>query len=205
MELIRKYFPGLSEKQEQQFVLLLKDLPGLNAGVNVVSRKDIDHLEERHLLHSMAIARYFSFTRGQQIIDAGTGGGFPGLPLAVLFPEARFLLVDSIGKKIRLVQQLIESMGLENVKAKQCRVEEANHRAHFVVTRAVAALPRLDQWTRKLILSPEEAQEGGLIALKGGDLEEELRPFRNRIVTHPLSECFEESFFSTKTVVYLKK
>ena len=205
MELIRKYFPELNSHQEQQFIKLLQILPGLNEQVNVISRKDIDHLEERHILHSLAILRKFSFTPGQSIIDVGTGGGFPGIPLAIMHPETNFTLVDSIGKKIRLVREVSLELGLNNIIAVQQRVENLEMKADFVVSRAVAAFPKLHAWTNQLITPGKGNQMNGFIALKGGDLESELSPFRKKVQLYPISNWFEESFFSTKTIVYLKK
>ncbi|MEN8156233.1 MAG: 16S rRNA (guanine(527)-N(7))-methyltransferase RsmG [Bacteroidota bacterium] len=204
MELIQKYFPALEPLQSTQFEKLLEVIPLLNQQVNVISRKDVDHLEERHILHSLAIAKQFSFGKRQTIVDAGTGGGFPGIPLAILFPEARFILVDSIGKKIRLVDEVCTALNLKNVKTIHERVEKIDIRADFVVARAVTALPKLYSLTRKVIRSTPGKQPGGLIALKGGDLESELGSFKARIKIYPISEWFPEPFFSTKKIVYLK-
>ncbi len=205
MELIRKYFPLLDTTQERQFSKLIEILPGLNQQVNVISRKDIDHLEERHILHSLAIAKKFPFAPGQSVIDVGTGGGFPGIPLAILFPESSFFLVDSIGKKINMVKEISASLDLKNVSALNQRAETLDKKADFVVSRAVTAFPKLYQWTSPLIKRSRGEQKRGLIALKGGDLETELSSFQNRVQLFPISQWFEESFFSTKTIVYIKK
>ena len=205
MELIRKYFPLLDTTKERQFRKLIEILPGLNQQVNVISRKDIDHLEERHILHSLAIAKKFSFTPGQSVIDVGTGGGFPGIPLAILFPETSFFLVDSIGKKIKMVKEISTSLDLKNVSALCQRAETLDNKADFVVSRAVTAFPKLYQWTSPLIKPSRGEQKRGMIALKGGDLETELNSFQNRVQLFPISQWFEEPFFSTKTIVYIKK
>jgi 16S rRNA (guanine527-N7)-methyltransferase len=205
MELIRKYFPQLNTTQERQFSKLIEILPGLNQQVNVISRKDIDHLEERHILHSLSIAKKFSFAPGQSVIDVGTGGGFPGIPLAILFPESSFFLVDSIGKKINMVKEISASLDLKNVSALNQRAETLDKKADFVVSRAVTAFPKLYQWTSPLIKRSRGEQKRGMIALKGGDLETELSSFQNRVQLFPISQWFEESFFSTKTIVYIKK
>ncbi len=205
MELIRKYFPLLDATQERQFRKLIEVIPGLNQKVNIISRKDIEHLEERHILHSMAIAKIFDFDAGQSVIDIGTGGGFPGIPLAIIFPECEFILIDSIGKKIGMVKEISSTLGLKNVKALHQRAETFGPKVDFVVSRAVTAFPRLHEWTEPLIKASGGKQKSGLIALKGGDLETELGPFRQRVQLFPISEHFEESFFSTKTIVYLKK
>jgi len=205
MELIRKYFPGLNSDQSRQLEKLLEVFPGLNQHINVVSRKDIEHLEERHILHSLSIAKKFPFSPHQTVIDAGTGGGFPGIPLAILFPETRFTLVDSIGKKIRLVNEVCTLLGLENVKAVHTRVEEMDSRADFVVSRAVTAFPKLYLWTNPLIRPGGNNGSNGLIALKGGDLTSELGSLLKRVELYPISEWYQESFFSTKSIVYLKK
>lgn len=205
MDLIRKYFPDLDTTQERQLQKLMEVLPGLNQEVNVISRKDIDQLEERHILHSLAIAKKFTFTPGQVVIDVGTGGGFPGIPLAILFPEINFILVDSIGKKIRMVKELVAMLELKNIKALNQRAETLGVRADFVVCRAVTAFPKLYGWTMPLIKASRGKQAGGLIALKGGDLESELSSFRKKVQLFPISEYFEESFFSTKTIVYINK
>ena len=206
MELILKYFPDLSYQQIEQFGKLIHILPRLNKNVNVISRKDIDFLEERHILHSLSIAKKFSFDSGVRVLDVGTGGGFPGIPLAILFPESAFTLVDSIGKKITLVEELCKVLDLKNVAPVNNRMEQLDLKVDFVVSRAVTAFPRLHQWTRKLI-EPGSRQNmpNGLISLKGGDLEEELMPLKNRTELYPLSNWFEEPFFSTKMIVYLKK
>jgi 16S rRNA (guanine527-N7)-methyltransferase len=206
MLLIRSYFPELTPLQNKQYREMLRLLPLLNEKVNVVSRKDIDALEERHVLHSLSIARKFSFHHGCSVIDAGTGGGFPGIPLAIYFPEVHFTLVDSIGKKIRLVRELAEALRLENVTPLHSRVEELTMEADFVVSRAVTRLPRLHRWTARLIRSGNRSGlPNGLIALKGGDLREELVPFGDRVEISPISQWFREPFFSSKMIVYLKK
>jgi len=206
MDLILKYFPELLPAQLSRYEILLQTLPLLNEKVNVISRKDIASLEERHILHSLSIAKKFSFHPGNKVIDVGTGGGFPGIPLAIMFPETTFTLVDSIGKKIRLVEELCGILDLKNVTPLNQRMENLDMKADFVVSRAVTAFPKLHQWTRKLISpGPSQPLSNGLISLKGGDLDEELKPFKNQVKKFPLSEWFEESFFYTKMIVYLKK
>jgi 16S rRNA (guanine527-N7)-methyltransferase len=206
MELIRKYFPDLTSKQIKHFEKLKRVIPQLNQKVNVISRKDIEYLEERHILHSLSIAKKFSFNSKARIVDVGTGGGFPGIPLAILFPEAKFTLVDSIGKKVRLLEELLEELELKNVRPVKGRMEELSIKADFVVSRAVTAFPKLHQWTSRLIVpGSKQSMPNGLISLKGGDLKEELDPFKNRAKLFPLSTWFEESFFSSKMIVYLKK
>jgi len=206
MDLILKYFPDLTSQQIKLFEKLLRILPRLNQKVNVISRKDIVFLEERHILHSLAIAKKFSFDSRARVIDVGTGGGFPGIPLALMFPETTFTLVDSIAKKISLVEEIVQVLELKNVRLLNQRMEALNLKADFVVSRAVTAFPKLHQWTRKLI-EPGKAQSmpNGLISLKGGDLQKELMPFRKHAELFPLSSWFEESFFSSKMIVYLKK
>jgi len=206
MDLILKYFPDLTKQQIKHFESLMLLLPRLNQRVNVISRKDIEHLEERHILHSLSIAMKFQFNPKARILDVGTGGGFPGIPLAMLFPEASFTLVDSIGKKVKLLEELVSELGLENVSPVNQRMELLNLKTDFVVSRAVTAFPKLYQWTKKLIVpGNDQSMPNGLISLKGGDLNKELMPFEKRVECFPLSNWFEESFFSSKMIVYLKK
>ena len=206
MELIQKYFPDLTKQQRTRFEKLLEIVPKLNEQVNVISRKDIGYLEERHLLHSLSIAKKFSFGPKIQVVDVGTGGGFPGIPLAIIFPETSFTLVDSIGKKIRVVEEVAELLALTNVTAVKARIEQLDLRADFVVSRAVTAFPMLWEWTRKMIVPGQRGNmANGLISLKGGELDDELKSFKNRVIQFPLSEYFEEAFFYTKKLVYLKK
>jgi 16S rRNA (guanine527-N7)-methyltransferase len=206
MQLILKYFPDLDQEQTGRYEKLLEIIPLLNERVNIISRRDIGSLEERHILHSLAIAKKFSFDENTTVIDVGTGGGFPGIPLAILFPDTSFTLVDSIGKKTRVVQEISEMLGLDNVSVLNDRMENLELRANFVVSRAVAGLPQLYRWSVKLIRTGRcSAGPNGLISLKGGDLEKELKPFRNRTEVFPISTWFEESFFYLKKIVYLKK
>jgi 16S rRNA (guanine527-N7)-methyltransferase len=206
MDLILKYFPELTSQQIKHFEQLMLILPRLNERVNVISRKDIAYLEERHILHSLSIAKLLRFDSKARVIDVGTGGGFPGIPLALMFPEASFTLVDSIRKKISLVSEIVEELNLKNVTPVNQRMEQLNLKADFVVSRAVTAFPKLHLWTQKLI-EPGSGQSmpNGLISLKGGDLDKELMPFKQQVKVFPLSSWYEESFFSTKMIVYLKK
>jgi len=206
MDLIQKYFPDLSHLQKARFLKLMEIMPLLNEKVNVISRKDIGSLEEKHILHSLAIGKQFQFKNNHRIIDVGTGGGFPGIPLAILFPGTQFTLVDSIEKKIGLVNEVLAHLELKNAKAIRGRMENMDLKADYVVSRAVTSFPQLFQWTRKSILpGGSPILPNGLISLKGGDLTEELKSFKNRVEQFPISTWFEESFFSTKMIVYLKK
>lgn len=205
MEMIRKYFPGISPVQEQQFVTLAATLRTWNEKINVISRKDTDHIEERHILHSLAIAKYITFNPGSTILDAGTGGGFPGLPLAILHPGSTFTLVDSISKKIRVVETLIEATGLVNTKPLPVRVETLTSKFDFVVSRAVTAFPRFYKWTRPLISEHSLNQiPNGIIYLKGGDLGDELSGFQKGIRITPISKWFMEEWFLEKKIVYMQ-
>jgi 16S rRNA (guanine527-N7)-methyltransferase len=206
MDLILKYFPELTSQQIKQFEQLMLILPRLNERVNVISRKDIAYLEERHILHSLSIAKLLRFDSNARVLDVGTGGGFPGIPLALMFPEASFTLVDSIRKKISLVSEIVEELNLKNVTPVNQRMEQLNLKADFVVSRAVTAFPKLHLWTQKLIVPGSgQSMPNGLISLKGGDLDKELMPFKQQVKVFPLSSWYEESFFSTKMIVYLKK
>jgi len=206
MDLILKYFPDLTSQQIKHFEKLMLILPRLNQRVNVISRKDIEFLEERHILHSLSIAKIFQFDSRARVLDVGTGGGFPGIPLALMFPEASFTLVDSIGKKITLLGEIVQELGLKNVTPVNQRMELLDLKADFVVSRAVTAFPKLHLWTRKLIEpGSDQSMPNGLISLKGGNLDNELMPFKKQVECFPLSSWFKESFFSSKMIVYLKK
>ncbi len=204
MQLINKYFPSLSDVQKQQFAALDALYRDWNSKINVISRKDIDNLYEHHILHSLAIAELIRFKPGTSIMDLGTGGGFPGIPLAIMFPEAKFHLVDSIGKKIRVCEEVKKAIGLQNVTTQWCRAEEVQQQFHFVVSRAVMPLPDLVKIIRKSISKEKlNALPNGLICLKGGELEQEAKPFGKAAQITSLSEYFEEPFFETKKLVYL--
>lgn len=204
MKIIEKYFPQLSEKQKEQFDALFSLYADWNSKINVISRKDIDNLYVHHILHSLSIARYINFRPQTSIIDVGTGGGFPGVPLAVFFPDVHFLLLDSIGKKVRVAQEVSNAIGLENVEFIHARMEDEKRKFDFVVSRAVMQLPELVKRVQKNI-SPKNmnAIPNGLICLKGGDLTEELALFKNKAEELSLSQYFEEPFFETKKLVYL--
>lgn len=204
MQLINKYFPSLSDVQKQQFAALDALYRDWNSKINVISRKDIDNLYEHHILHSLAIAELIRFKPGTNVMDLGTGGGFPGIPLAIMFPEATFHLVDSIGKKIRVCEEVKKAIGLQNVTTQWCRAEEVQQQFHFVVSRAVMPLPDLVKIIRKSISKEKlNALPNGLICLKGGELEQEAKPFGKAAQITSLSEYFEEPFFETKKLVYL--
>lgn len=174
-----------------------------NLKINVVSRKDIDELYLRHVLHSLGIAKFISFNEGSRILDVGTGGGFPGIPLAIMFPDSSFHLVDSIGKKIKVVDEVVEGLGLKNVKTTNSRVEEIPGHYDFIVSRAVAAMPTFVHWTKcKIAKEQRHAIKNGILYLKGGDLEEELKDYKN-IQIYNLSDYFSEDFYETKKLVYL--
>lgn len=203
MELIRKYFPELSEDQISKFEKLEELYKDWNLKINVVSRKDIDELYLRHVLHSLGIAKVQKFKPGSRILDVGTGGGFPGIPLAILFPESNFHLVDSIGKKIKVVDEVSEGLGLKNVRTSNQRVEELTDNYDFIVSRAVAVMPSFVRWVKgKIAKESRHEKKNGILYLKGGDLSEELKDYRTAEIFE-LSEIFEEDFFDTKKVVYL--
>ncbi len=208
MQIIEKYFPDLSDEQRKHFASLEGLYRDWNAKVNLVSRKDIDNLYERHVLHSLAIAKVLRFNAGAEILDVGTGGGFPGIPLAILMPEVRFHLIDGTLKKIKVVQDVIEQLGLENAKAQQIRAEELKGQYDFVVTRAVAELNMLRLWTAQRLFKTKESHSmpNGLIALKGGNIRAEIKalPKGEYTETYPVSDYFEEEYFKEKFVVYLQ-
>lgn len=204
MELILKYFPDLTEEQKRQFAALYDLYTDWNSKINVISRKDIGNLYEHHVLHSLGIAKVIRFAPGTKIMDLGTGGGFPGIPLAILFPEVQFHLVDSIGKKVRVATEVAGSIGLKNVTTRHARAEEEKQLFDFVVSRAVMPLTDLLKIIRKNI-SPKQqnALPNGLICLKGGELERETMPVKNKTTMWNLKEFFGEEFFETKKVVYV--
>lgn len=204
MEQILKYFPNLTERQIEQFHMLDELYHDWNSKINVISRKDIDNLYEHHVLHSLGIADYIRFKPGTEIMDLGTGGGFPGIPLAIMFPECKFHLVDSIGKKIKVCTAVAEALGLENVTTRHCRAEEEKRQFDFVVSRAVMPLMDLIKIIRKNIKKEQKnALPNGLICLKGGELDKETMPMKNHVTISSLSDVFHEEFFETKKVVYV--
>ncbi|WP_018667959.1 16S rRNA (guanine(527)-N(7))-methyltransferase RsmG [Bacteroides gallinarum] len=204
MELILKYFPELSEEQKRQFAALYDLYTDWNSKINVISRKDIENLYEHHVLHSLGIAEVIRFKPGTKIMDLGTGGGFPGIPLAILFPEVQFHLIDSIGKKVRVATEIAASIGLKNVTTRHARAEEEKQTFDFVVSRAVMPLADLLKIIRKNISTKQQnALPNGLICLKGGELDKETMPVKNKVMIWELKEFFEEEFFETKKAVYV--
>ena len=204
MDIITKYFPNLTEEQQRQFAALYDLYLDWNSKINVISRKDITNLYEHHVLHSLGIAKYIQFAPGTTIMDLGTGGGFPGIPLAILFPEVKFHLVDSIGKKVRVATEIAKAIGLKNVTFRHCRAEEEKQKFDYVVSRAVMPLTDLLKIIRKNISTEQRnALPNGLICLKGGELEKEVMPVKNRTDFFDLKDVFEEEFFETKKVVYV--
>ena len=203
MDIILKYFPDLLEKQIKQFSQLQDLYNEWNSQINVISRKDMENLYLKHVLHSLAIAKVISFADGTKVLDVGTGGGFPGIPLAILFPNVEFLLVDSIGKKIKVVNEVANSIGLKNLRAEHKRAEQVNGQFDFVVSRAVTRMKVFQQWVRKRISTKQRnILFNGILYLKGGDLTEELRGIKN-VELYNIPDFFDEEFFETKKVVYI--
>jgi 16S rRNA (guanine527-N7)-methyltransferase len=204
MKVIQTYFPELSEQQCQQLAALYDLYTDWNAKINVISRKDIENLYLHHVLHSLGIVKMLRFKDGSSVMDVGTGGGFPGIPLAIFFPQVQFHLVDSIGKKIKVGQAVAEAIGLKNITFRHCRVEEEKEKYDFVVSRAVMPLADLVKLVRKNIKKEQQnALPNGLICLKGGELQHEILPFRNQALSLELGDYFKEEFFKTKKVVYV--
>lgn len=205
MDLILTYFPELTTQQQEQFSRLKSLYEEWNAKINVISRKDTEDFYERHVLHSLGIAKVMSFEAGASVLDIGTGGGFPGIPLAIMFPETQFHLVDSIGKKIKVVTEVAEALGLKNVRATHARAEDIKEQFDFIVSRAVTAMPAFLPWTKgKFLRRSLHTLPNGILYLKGGDLTEELSTVKQPHTIHPLKAFFSEEFFETKAVVYVK-
>ena len=204
MDIIRKYFPDLTDQQRDHFERLGPLYSEWNTKINVISRKDIEQLYERHILHSLAIAKVIQFKPGTAILDVGTGGGFPGIPLAILFPETSFLLVDSIAKKINVVRQVASALNLANVEAEHLRVEEVKEKFDFVVSRAVTAFPKFVEMVRSRVSNQSiNDLPNGILYLKGGDFEEEISGFRQKARVYDLQDFFGEEFFETKRLIHL--
>lgn len=203
MQHIVKYFPNLTDNQIEQFQKLEELYKDWNAKINVISRKDIDELYTKHVLHSLGIAKIIEFQPGSKILDVGTGGGFPGIPLAILFPEVDFYLIDVIAKKIRVVNEVAQGLGLQNVKAEQMRAENVKEDFDFIVSRAVTNMPDFFSWVKDKIKKKQNHElKNGILYLKGGDLTEELAAFP-KATEYNLSDFFEDEFFETKKVVHL--
>lgn len=205
IERITTYFPDLTDEQKERFSRLKDLYAEWNAQINVISRKDMDDFYERHVLHSLGIAKVMAFAPESSVLDIGTGGGFPGIPLAILFPEVQFHLVDSIGKKIKVVTEVAQALGLTNVHATHARAEDIKEQYDFIVSRAVTAMPAFMPWTKgKFLKRSINPLNNGILYLKGGDLKEELAGIRHPYIVHPLKDIFKEEFFETKAVVYVK-
>ncbi len=204
MNEILKYFPHLSEEQQRQYAALYDLYSDWNSKINVISRKDIDNLYEHHILHSLAIAKFIGFKAGTHILDFGTGGGFPGIPLAIMFPEVNFKLIDGTGKKIKVATEIAKAIGLKNVVAEHLRGEDEREKYDFIVSRAVMQLSDMIRLMRKNISRTQHnALPNGFITLKGGDLTEETKPYKNIANVLPLSEWFEEDWFKGKNIIYI--
>ena len=204
MNEILKYFPHLSEEQQRQYAALYDLYSDWNSKINVISRKDIDNLYEHHILHSLAIAKFIGFKAGTHILDFGTGGGFPGIPLAIMFPEVNFKLIDGTGKKIKVATEIAKAIGLKNVVAEHLRGEDEREKYDFIVSRAVMQLSDMIRLMRKNISRTQHnSLPNGFITLKGGDLTEETKPYKNIANVLPLSEWFEEDWFKGKNIIYI--
>ena len=204
MDIILKYFPDITQKQREQFAALDNLYHDWNSKINVISRKDIDFLYEHHVLHSLAIAKAIKFRPGTKVLDLGTGGGFPGIPLAIMFPDTRFKLIDGTGKKILVVQEVTKAIGLENCEAAHLRGEDETGKYDFVVSRAVMPLPDLAKLVRKNIAKAQRnSLPNGLLCLKGGNVDMEVRQFKHIIDTTELSSMFSEEWFKQKYLIYL--
>ncbi|MCU4175250.1 16S rRNA (guanine(527)-N(7))-methyltransferase RsmG [Carboxylicivirga sp. N1Y90] len=204
MDIIKKYFKHLDPLAEERLGKLGDIYAHWNANINVISRKDMEHFYERHVLHSLAIAEFIQFSDNTKILDVGTGGGFPGIPLAIMFPKCQFQLVDSIGKKIKVVNAVAEELGLSNVSAKQIRVENHPEQYDFIISRAVTAFPAFVKLCKgRILVKQHNAISNGILYLKGGDFSEELKPFSKNASITPLSSYFEEDFFDTKKLIHL--
>ena len=204
MEILTKYFTDLTSQQIDQFGRLRSLYEEWNTRINVISRKDIEQLYERHVLHSLAIARVIRFKPGTTVLDVGTGGGFPGIPLAIFFPETSFVLIDSIGKKIRVVNEVATALNLQNVTAEHIRVEEVRQKFDFVVSRAVTSFPRFVSMVQSKVSNQNNNDlPNGILYLKGGDFEEEITPFRKQIQVFDLHDLFQEEFFETKKLIHM--
>ncbi len=204
MDIILKYFNNLNEEQKEKFSALKDLYTDWNSKINVISRKDIDELYTRHVLHSLSIAKFISFTPDSNIIDVGCGGGFPGIPLAILFPQVKFTLVDSIGKKINVVNNVISALGITNAKGINGRAENMTDRYDFIISRAVTAFPDFVDLTGKLISKKQRnAIPNGIIYLKGGDFADEIKRFQKVIEIYDIIRYFEEPYFETKKIIYL--
>lgn len=204
MNYINKYFPQLNDEQREQFDVMLRLYPEWNEKINVISRKDIDNLEINHILHSLALAKFIKFVPGTTVMDLGTGGGLPGLPLAVYFPGVHFHLVDRIGKKLKVAQDIANEAGLKNVTFQHGDVLEVKRKFHFVVSRAVMPLPEMVKLVRRFIATDNiNAVPNGLLCLKGGDVNEEVAKFKNTVLIDSVNSYFQEDFFKTKKIIYL--